>query len=177
VLRVLPNNGFTCHNIFVALTCLCRYSFNVQYSFHLRYLSLLGSYETLVVLIFVSFKIYFIVPAPIYFSLAPYFVCIYLEIKFFYLFYNMVTDCYLYYYYYKYYVSGRYPSSCFKYKQGRVSDRILCPKRCVLNRKKGRCFRINRTMDNVRKHNICINVPLSQTSKPYLLLLLFCLKR
>jgi hypothetical protein len=38
-------------------------------------------------------------------------------------------------------------------------DRIQSPKRCVLNK--------NMTMYNVQKHNICINVPSSQTFISY----------
>jgi hypothetical protein len=39
-------------------------------------------------------------------------------------------------------------------------------KRCFLNK--------NRKMDNVQTHNICINVPSSQTSRSYLHLYMFC---
>jgi hypothetical protein len=38
-------------------------------------------------------------------------------------------------------------------------DRIQSPKRCVLNK--------SRTMDNVQKGNICINVPPSQSFRSY----------
>jgi hypothetical protein len=37
-----------------------------------------------------------------------------------------------------------------------VGDKIQSPKCCVLNKK--------RTMDNVQKHNICINIPLHKIS-------------
>jgi hypothetical protein len=42
-------------------------------------------------------------------------------------------------------------------------DRIQSPKRCVLKYKQDGVLDADRTMDNVHKHNICINVPLSQT--------------
>jgi hypothetical protein len=49
-------------------------------------------------------------------------------------------------------------------------DRIRFPKRCVLKNKQGGVFDKNRTMDNVQEHNICTNVPSSQTSRSYQLL-------
>jgi hypothetical protein len=41
-------------------------------------------------------------------------------------------------------------------------DRIQFPKRYVLNKNRTVFLDKNRTMDNVQKHNGCINVPLSQ---------------
>jgi hypothetical protein len=41
-------------------------------------------------------------------------------------------------------------------------DRIQSPKRCVLKYKEDGVLDKNRTMDNVQKHNIFSNVPLSQ---------------
>jgi hypothetical protein len=41
------------------------------------------------------------------------------------------------------------------------------PKRCVLKYQEDGALDENRTMDNVQKHNICTNVPSSQTFRPY----------
>jgi hypothetical protein len=41
------------------------------------------------------------------------------------------------------------------------------PKRRVLNKKQGGVLNKNRTMDIIQKHNICTNVPSSQTFKSY----------
>jgi hypothetical protein len=44
-------------------------------------------------------------------------------------------------------------------------DRIQSPKRCVSKSKQDGVLDKNRTMNNVKKYNICINVPLSQISR------------
>jgi hypothetical protein len=61
-----------------------------------------------------------------------------------------------------YYVSGRYPSSCF-YLKCIVSETGFCLRLQVKTESSLRNIVLhkNRTMDNVQKHNNCINVPSS----------------
>jgi hypothetical protein len=52
-------------------------------------------------------------------------------------------------------------------------DRIQSPKSCVFKYKEDSALGKNRTMDSVQKHNICTNVPSSQTFRSYLVILCF----
>jgi hypothetical protein len=89
---------------------------------------------------------------------------------------------------YKYYVSGHHPSSCFYLKTKRFGNWILSSSleigtssidwtqliKFSLKLKTKSSLRNvviltkNRTMDDDQKHNTCINVPSSQTFRPYL---------
>jgi hypothetical protein len=46
-------------------------------------------------------------------------------------------------------------------------DRIQSPRRCVLKNKEDGVLDQDKTMANVQEHNICTNVPSSQTLRSY----------
>jgi hypothetical protein len=73
------------------------------------------------------------------------------------------------------YVYGHYPSSChylkhrpvYIFKKQDVSETAFRLRNVVLKYVQDDIVDNDRTMDNVQKHNICTNVPSSQTFRSY----------